>query len=120
MDGHKKPETKKKRRKQLVSECLENELRMHHWVQLPEFELKDLEEELEIKVGDGCQHADVEPGVAMVGLHVDSHPSFHKKMSATTMFGGNLSVRKPPSAKPLIGFGQREWIFKQHLFTSKA
>jgi hypothetical protein len=56
----------------------------------------------------------------MVELHVDSHPSFHEKMNATTIFGGNLSVRMPPNTKPLIGFGQDECIFKQYLFTSKA
>ena len=52
MDGHEKPETKK-HRKTMVGEHLENELRMHRWIQLPARDLKDLEEELEIKVGNG-------------------------------------------------------------------
>jgi hypothetical protein len=56
----------------------------------------------------------------MVELHVDLHPSFQEKMNATTTFGGNLSVRMPPSAEPLIGLGQDERIFKQRLLTSEA
>ena len=41
-------------------------------------------------------------------------------MNATTVFGGNLSVRKPPDQKPLIIFGQDECIFKQYTFSKKA
>jgi hypothetical protein len=86
----------------------------------PVTELNDLEEELEIKVGNGHRYTDPQTSIEMVELHVDAHPSFHEKMNATTIFGGNLSVRMPPNTKPLIGFGQDECIFKQYLFSSKA
>jgi hypothetical protein len=41
-------------------------------------------------------------------------------MNATTQFGGNLSVRMPPNAEPLICWGQDECIFKQFAFMGKA
>jgi hypothetical protein len=119
VDGHEKPETKKYR-KTMVREYLKSELRMHRWIQLPLEELKALEVELEIKINTGHQYLDIETNIEMVELHVDSHPSFHDKMNATTKFGGNLSVRMPPNNKPLICFGQDECIFKQYLFTGKA
>jgi hypothetical protein len=119
VDGHEKPETKKYRKK-MVKEYLANELRMYRWIQLPVTELRELEEKLDITISEGHQYTDAETGVAMVELHVDSHPSFHERMNGTTIFGGNLSVRKPPNTKPLIGFGQDECIFKQYLFTNKA
>jgi hypothetical protein len=55
----------------------------------------------------------------MVEFHVDQHPSFQDSM-ATTLYGGNLSVRSPANLKPLICFGQDECIFKQLTFTPKA
>jgi hypothetical protein len=42
------------------------------------------------------------------------------KKNATTKFGGNMSIQKPPNMKPLICFGQDECIFKQFFFTGKA
>jgi hypothetical protein len=119
VDGHEKPKTKKYR-KTMVSEYLKNELRMHRWIQLPLVELTALEAELEIKINTGHQYLDRETNLEMVELHVDSRPSFHDKMNATTKFGGNLSIRMPPNNKPLICFGQDEYIFKQNLFTGKA
>ena len=117
VDGHEKPETKKYR-KRMVRAYLDNELRMHRWIQLPKSGLRDLEEDLEIKLGNGHEYTDLQTDIEMVELHVDLHPSLHERMNATTMFGGNLSVRKPPNTKPLIGFGQDECIFKQYIFTN--
>jgi hypothetical protein len=119
VNGHEKPETKKYR-KTMVSKYLKNELRMYRWIQLPSTELKDLEEELEIKIGNGYHYTDLQTIIEMVELHVDSHPSFHAKMNKTTQFGGQLSVRMPPNTKPVICFGQDECIFKPFIFTSKA
>jgi hypothetical protein len=119
VDGHEKPETKKYR-KRMVSEYLENELRMYRWIQLPLTVLTDLEEAQEIKIGNGHHYIDLQTNIQMVELHVDSHPSFHTEMNATTQFGGKLSVRMPLNTRPLICFGQDECIFKQFLFTGKA
>jgi hypothetical protein len=104
----------------MVSQYLKRELCVHRWIQLPVIELKALEVELEIKLHTGHKYLDPETNLEMVELHVDTHPSFHEKMNATTKFGGNLSVQMPPNNKPLICFGQDECIFKQYLFTGKA
>ena len=120
VDGHEKPETKKYGKK-MVRDYLTTELRMHRWVHLPASELSDLEKELEIKLSNGYKYTDPQTGIGIVELHVESHPSFDQvRKNATTMYGGNLSVRKPPNTKLLIGFGQDECIFKQYMFTSKA
>jgi hypothetical protein len=117
VDGHEKPETKKYK-KTMVREYLKSELRMHQWIQLPLGELNEVK--LEIKINTGHQYLDPETNLEMVELHVNSHPSFHDKMNATTKFGGNLSVQMPPNNRPLVCFGQDECIFKQYLFTGKA
>jgi hypothetical protein len=57
VDGHEKPETKKYR-KEMVSRYLANELRMHRWIQLPLTELEDLEEQEEIRIGNGHHYTD--------------------------------------------------------------
>jgi hypothetical protein len=119
VDDHEKPETKK-HRKTMVSQHLKNKLCMHGWIQSPLTELKDLEEQLQIFVGDGHHCTDPETSVEMVELHVDSHPTFHETMNARTQFGGNLSFRMPPNAKPLICWGQDERVFKQFLFTGET
>jgi hypothetical protein len=58
----------------------------------------------------------------MVEYHVDDGVDyeFHKRMTTDAVeFGGNLSVRRDPTSKPLIVFGQDECIFKQFLFMYK-
>jgi hypothetical protein len=111
----------KKYRKTMVSMNLKNELCMvYRWIQLSLIKLMDLEEELEIKIGNGHHYTDLQTNIEMVELHVDSHPSFHAKMNETTQFGSQLSVRMPPNTKPVICFGQDECIFKQFIFTGKA
>ena len=68
----------------MVRQYLENELRMHRWIQLPFTELNELEEQLEIEIGDGHHYTDPTSNVPMVELHVDSHPTFHERMNATS------------------------------------
>ena len=41
-------------------------------------------------------------------------------MNKKTEFGGNVSVRKRESDKPLIIIGQDEIIFKQYIFNNKS
>jgi hypothetical protein len=100
---------------------------MFRLIQLPlKSKLRTPEEQLETKF-DGHHHAktNIEIEIEMaeietVKLHVDTHQTFQERMNATTQFGGDLSVRMPPHAKPLICWGQDECIFKQFLFAGKA
>jgi hypothetical protein len=120
VDGHEKPETKACRKK-FVRRCFADETLMHRWMQMKLTEKLRLEEEIELS--HGCHCFDTETEVEMVEFHVDDHHGFQEKMNSTIRFGGNLSVRKPPDKKPIIGFGQDEAVMnkkKQHCFTTKA
>ena len=54
----------------------------------------------------------------MFEFHVDDHSSFPDRVQHHPEFGGDLSVRRNKSKKPLIMFGQDECIFKQYLFSN--
>jgi hypothetical protein len=119
VDGHEKPGTKACRKK-FVRRHFADEMLMHRWMKMKLTEKLKLEEEEEIELSHGYHCVDAETEVEMVEFHVDDHHGFQDKMNSTTRSGGNLSVRKPPDKKPIIGFGQDEAIMKQHCFTTKA
>ena len=52
----------------------------------------------------------------MYEYHADGHPLFQKRCSLLP-YGGNLSIRKDPTSKPLIILGQDECIFKPVIFS---
>jgi hypothetical protein len=117
VDNRETPETVAYRR-HFVKRYLKFELRMFRWTQLSLKRVKEMEANLEIDEGLGYRYQNCEKK-DMVEFHVDQHPSFQDTM-ATTLYGGNLSVRSPENLKPLICFGQDECIFKQFTFTPKA
>jgi DNA-binding transcriptional regulator YhcF (GntR family) len=117
VDNHEKPETVAYRR-HFIKRYLKYEFRMFRWIQLSLEKVKAMEENEEIDEGLGHRYQNSE-NKDMVEFHVDQHPSFQDEVS-TTLYGGNLSVRIPLNAKPLICFGQDECIFKQFTFTPKA
>ena len=53
--------------------------------------------------------------------HVDTHPSLLEKFvnPEDVQYGGSLSVRKPPGARPVIFVGQDESVFHQYSFPKK-
>ncbi len=57
-------------------------------------------------------------GVDMIEYHIDMSYHFDDKLAGYPL-GGNLSIRKPIAAKPVIYVGQDEAIFKQFLFFHK-
>jgi DNA-binding transcriptional regulator YhcF (GntR family) len=117
VDNHEKPETVAYCR-HFIKRYLKYEFRMFRWVQLSLEKVKAMEENEEIDEGLGHRYKDSE-NKDMVEFHVDQHHSFQDGVS-TTLYGGNLSVRRPANEKPLICFGQDECIFKQFTFTPKA
>jgi hypothetical protein len=123
VDGHEKEETKLYR-KDFIKRYLHHEIRMHRWVQL---EVRQMElmtsagpDGILFNMPVGHRYADATTNTPMIEYHVDDHPHLQKMMNESTLFGGNLSVRKPADAKPLVSFGQDEAIFKQYSFTPKA
>ena len=57
-------------------------------------------------------------GIDMIEYHVDMSYHFEDKLAGYP-FGGNLGIRKPIAARPVIYVGQDEAIFKQFLFSHK-
>jgi hypothetical protein len=131
VDGHEKTEVIAYRRN-FVRRYFEQEQRMFRWIQIPLLEVEAMEEAGELQKGMGQLYNANATGQRLtttdmndnntiwVEFHINDHPSFQKRMSSSTEFGGNLCVFKPPGSRPLIGFGQDETILKQYAFTTKA
>ena len=92
---------------------------MHCWISLAEDEVLKMVSEGELEEGQGHRYVDAN-GQQLVEFHVDDHESFIKRGAELHAFGGNLSVRKPDGAKPVILLGQDEAIFKQFTSNYKA
>ena len=72
------------------------------------------------EIGEGQGYKYKKDGQTYVECHVDIHPELARLGAELHMFGGLLSVRKPPGTLPIIIFGQDEAIFKQYLSWWKA
>ena len=66
----------------------------------------------------GFEYCNEGNGTQMIELHVDSCTESILQGNVLT-FGGNLSVRCPSDAKPLVIFGQDECVFSQFLLPTK-
>ena len=110
MDGHEKEDTVLYR-KQYIERYFKYERRCFRWVQLNEKEVEKIEEEdNSFSRNFGYEYKN-ENGETYFEFHVDDHPHFLESHCANLLFGGNLSVRKRESEKPLILIGQDECIF---------
>ena len=117
VDGHERPATIEYRNK-FVKRYLQYEQRMFRWIQITKARSDQLANEKIIPENSGYAYNDSN-GDMMVEHHVDSCSLFQDEMNNETIFGGNLSVRKPQNSKPLIIWGHDECIFKQYLLTKK-
>ena len=93
------------------------ELRSHRWIQLPEDEALESQEQKHVNVQDAYKY-DIEDGT-YYELHVDDSTIFCDRMK-DCFGGGNLSVRKQLNMKLVIMFEQDESIFKPFAMASKA
>ena len=89
VDGHEKPSTVEYRSK-FVKRYLQNEPRMHRWIQVPREEATRLEEDGKVakKSGYSYLNADNEP---MVEYHIDDSNKFGKRLKDLS-FKGAFSV----------------------------
>ena len=117
VDNHEAPETMK-HRALFVDEYLKREVCMHRWIQLTLAEHEKLVEEQKIIDGSGYKYIDDE-NQDLVEVHVDDLPEEVVFQKSKTIYGGNLSVRKPLDKKPVIIFGQDETIIKQFMINPK-
>ena len=91
-------------------------LRSHRWIHINMQEHKHLVEIGKLQKGEGYGYIEEDTGLKMFEYHVDQLGiEFHKHMNQETYFGGNLSVRRKNSKKPLIILGQYEAIVKQFI-----
>ena len=103
-------------RNEFVKRYFSYEIRSYRWYQITAAESDAMiaNNELDEKLGYKYRHN----GVDMVEYHVDDHKLFAAKCSSL-QYGGNLSIHKPPTQKPLMIIGQDECIFKQYIFKKK-
>jgi hypothetical protein len=117
VDSHEKPENTKYRAG-FIKRYEAYELRTHRWVQIPLLRYNSL-----VKKGELCDTCGYKyknkKDEEYVELHVDDHPSFQDE-SNHLLYGGNLSVRKDESQKPVMIIGQDECIFKQYTLVKKS
>ena len=119
-DRHEEP-TNVTYREAYLERYWEYESRSHRWIQISKTESAQLIEKEIVLPGQGYEYVD-EANKDMVEYHVDDGVDyeFHKRMTTDAVeFGGNLSVRRDPTSKPLIVFGQDECTSKQFLFMYK-
>jgi hypothetical protein len=123
VDGHERPDVVKYRI-EFIKRYKKFELQSHHWIQLSETDV-------DLLIKEGCEGEDIglkkhqgykykKDDVTMFKYHVDDHSDFPNPVQHHPEFGGDLSVRRNKSKKPLIMFGQDECgICKQYLFGNK-
>ncbi|KAI2509347.1 hypothetical protein MHU86_5100 [Fragilaria crotonensis] len=116
VDGHERPETLAYR-PVFTRKYLASEVQAHRWIQMTLEESKRMESLEQIPTNCGYIYVD-DDGIDMIEYHVDVSYHFEEKLAGYP-FGGNLSIRKPIAAKPVIYVGQDEAIFKQFLFSHK-
>ena len=107
-------------RNDYVARDLEREKRQPLWIQLTKEEASAVRADME-KAGGKLNpgHVYVHGGASYEEFHVDDSDAF---LSARAKFamGGNLSVRFPAGAKPLLRMGQDESIYKAFQFPSRS
>ena len=116
VDGHERPETLAYR-PVFTRKYLANEVRAHRWIQMTLEESKRMESLEQVPTNCGYIYVN-DDGIDMIEYHIDVSYHFEDKLAGCP-FGGNLSIRKPIAAKPVIYVGQDEAIFKQFLFSHK-
>ena len=88
--------------------------RMHRWIQIENLEKIELSIIFTILFLGGYEYTDNYIKV-MFEYHVDTISEFQKRMD-NNFFGGNMSVTMGVGVRPLIAFGQEDFIFKQYIF----
>ena len=124
VDGHERPDVVCHRIEFCSNYFSKLEHRTHRWIQVTRETVEQWKSENGIRedaAARGFAYQDDE-GTEMVEFHVDDYDFLQPvaEEMGFGMFGGNLSVLKPPEVKPLMIFGQDESVFKnQFLLKSK-
>jgi hypothetical protein len=116
VDSHEKPENVHYR-SQFLERYMRYELCAHRWIQIPIARYDTMVEMGQLSELSGFKYD--KGGSTLVELHVDDHYIFQDECN-NLPYGGHLSVRKPPTSRPLILIGQDESIFKQYCLRSHS
>jgi hypothetical protein len=119
VDGHERKATIEYRW-DFCEKYLSLEKKMFRWIQIPLEEAERLQALGKLTNGSGYKCTDELTGERMVEYHVDTCKDFMERKNKESEFGGDLSVRRDQSQRPLIVFGQDECIVKQYLFSKKS
>ena len=114
VDNHERPDIVLHRLlfcRQYLSEI---EIRCYRWIAFDEEDMLDLEERGVAKKEDASYVLEQEDSKYLYEYHIDHHETFLDHPNVVSPWGGNLSLRFPSGAKPIIVFGQDECIFKQY------
>ena len=127
-DNHERIDNKTYRNKKYLPMYTDAELRCYRWVQVPEEDAIQQENNDRNPLPRFSQDSKhwycyEEDGKKMREYHVDVCESMSKAFvdaDQYAKYGGNLSVRKSANERPLIILGQDEMITYQYLFSSKC
>ena len=124
VDGHERPNVVCHRNEFCTNYLSKLEPRTHRWIQVTKETVEKWKSEKRISddaAGQGYAYREQISGEQMIEFHVDDYELLHSvaEEMGFGLFGGNLSVRKPPSMKPLMIFGQDESVFNQFLLKSR-
>jgi len=124
VDGHERPNVVFHRNQFCKEYLAKLEPRCHRWIQVTKETVEGWRREK--KKSEFNENAKgytyrSENGVEMIEFHVDDHDFLHGLAieMGYGLYGGNLSVRRPPGSKPLMLFGQDESVFNQFLLGNR-
>ena len=124
VDGHERPNVVCRRNEFCTQYLTKLEPRTHRFIQVTAETVERWRREDKISEDDKRGYNYTAGDTNMVEFHVDDSDLLHEHAEASGfgLFGGNLSVRKPPDVKPLMIFGQddsqfllgnRQWVGPQ-------
>jgi hypothetical protein len=122
VDGHERQDVVSRRNEFCVDYLSKLEPKTHRWIQVTKETVETWLAEKKMSDDDtrGYHYTSTD-NVEMVEYHVDDCDLLFDLAEDMGFgaFGGNLSVRKPPDAKPLMIFGQDESVFNQFLLSNQ-
>ena len=119
-DGHERDDVVKYRDEIFLKNYLKNELRCYRWVNLTESSAKLMEDAINDSPENCSYNYNITTDGTVVSFreyHVGAHPSLSEYVSPSNMkYGGDLSIRRDKTKKPLMIVGQDESTFHQYIF----
>ena len=115
--GHERADVVHDRDNQFLKEYFFHGLKTYRWLQVESSVATDLENQ-HIDFPRNCSYIYTKNGKEFREYHIDMHYSLENYVSVKNQkYGGNLSVRFPTGARPLLLIGQDESTYHQYIFS---